>query len=134
MQRIALAYGIGAVICLAVRREYLWIVLMVLLLIYWGLLAFFGGAEPFSLEGNFALKTDLALLGKNHLYKGFGIPFDPEGLLGTITAVCTVIIGYYTGELIGKEKANGKTVLKLFLLGVSSSRAWLSLGSDFPDQ
>jgi predicted acyltransferase len=132
LQRIALAYGIGAVICLAVRREYLWIVISVLLLIYWGLLAFFGGAEPFSLEGNFALKTDLALLGKNHLYKGFGIPFDPEGLLGTLSAVCTVIIGYYTGELVGKGKASGKTVLKLFLLGAAAAGLGYLWGLIFP--
>jgi predicted acyltransferase len=120
LQRIALAYGIGAVICLAVRREYLWIVIMVLLFLYWGLLAFFGGADPYSLEGNFALKTDLAVLGKNHLYKGFGVPFDPEGLLGTLSASCTVIIGYFTGGMIGKGSASWKTVIKLMLLGASA--------------
>jgi predicted acyltransferase len=132
LQRIALAYGIGAIICLAVRREYLWIVISVLLLIYWGLLAFFGGADPYSLEGNFALKTDLALLGKNHLYKGFGIPFDPEGLTGTVTAVCTVIIGYYTGGLVGKGKASGNTVLKLILLGAAAVGLGYLWGQIFP--
>jgi predicted acyltransferase len=132
LQRIALAYGIGALICIAVRREYIWIVIMVLLLLYWGLLAFFGGADPYSLEDNFALKTDLALLGKNHLYKGFGIPFDPEGLLGTISAVCTVIIGYFTAEMVGKGSANWKTVLKLILLGTSAAGLGLLWSLVFP--
>jgi predicted acyltransferase len=121
LQRIALAYGLGAVICLAVRREYLWIVIMFLLLLYWGLLGFFGGADPYSLESNFALKADLTIIGKNHLYKGFGIPFDPEGLLGTISSACTVIIGYYIGGIVGKGSANGKTVLKLILFGVAAA-------------
>jgi predicted acyltransferase len=120
LQRIALAYGIGAVICLTVRRDYLWIVVAVLLLLYWGLLAFLGGADPYSLETNFAINADVTILGKNHLYKGFGIPFDPEGLLSTIPSVCTVIIGYFIGEMIAKKSASGKTVLKLFLLSVAA--------------
>ena len=121
LQRIALAYGIGAIICLTVRREYLWIVTAVLLLLYWGLLAFFGGTDPYSLEANFAIKADIAILGKSHLYKGFGIPFDPEGLLSTIPAVCTVIIGYFIGDMISKNSATGKTVLKLILLGAAAT-------------
>ena len=46
LQRIALAYGLGSIICLTVRKDYLWIAVAVLLLIYWALLAFLGGADP----------------------------------------------------------------------------------------
>jgi predicted acyltransferase len=121
LQRIALAYGLGALICLTVKRNYLWIVIAVLLLLYWGVLAFLGGPGPYTIEGNFVLKTDISLLGKSHLYKGFGIPFDPEGLLSTIPAVCTVLIGYYIGEMTGKGAASGKTVIKLILLGAAAT-------------
>ena len=120
LQRIAIAYGLGAIICLAVRREYLWIVVVSLLLLYWAILALFGGADPYSLEGNIVLKTDLAILGKNHLYTGFGIPFEPEGLLSTLPSVCTVLIGYYTGGIVSSGKADGKTMLKVLLLGAAS--------------
>ena len=120
LQRIALAYGVAAIICLSVNRQFLWIVIAGLLLSYWGLLAFLGGTDPYSLEGNFALKADVALLGENHLYKGFGIPFDPEGLLSTIPAVCTVMIGYYIGEMTGKAGASWQTVMKLVLLGAAA--------------
>jgi len=120
LQRIALAYGIGAIICLSVRREYIWIVVAVILLLYWGILAYFGGADPYSLEQNFVLKTDLALLGKKHLFTGFGIPFDPEGLLSTIPSICSVIIGYYIGEMVGSGSASGKSVLKLILLATAA--------------
>jgi Uncharacterized conserved protein len=121
LQRIALAYGLGAILCLTIRRNYLWILIAILLLLYWGLLVLFGGNDPYSLEGNFALKADIAVLGKNHLYTGFGIPFDPEGLLGTIPAVCTVIIGYFVGELTGKGATSGKTVIKIILLGTAAA-------------
>jgi predicted acyltransferase len=120
LQRIALAYGLGALICLAIKRDYLWIVVAGLLLLYWGLLVFFGGSDPFSLEGNFALKIDLAILGKSHMYKGFGIPFEPEGLLSTIPSVCTVIIGYFMGGIVAQSAPSGKTAIKIFLIGAAA--------------
>ena len=132
LQRIALAYGIGAFLCLTIKRDYLWIVIAFILLIYWALLAFFGGADPYSLEGNLALRIDSSILGINHMYKGFGIPFDPEGLLSTIPAVGTVIIGYFIGELIGKASASGKTALKLLLFGVASAGLGFLWGIVFP--
>src|ERR1035437_2316473 len=54
LQRIALAYGIGSIICLCLRRDYLGIAVTILLRAYWGLLVLFGGNGPFSLQGNFA--------------------------------------------------------------------------------
>jgi predicted acyltransferase len=132
LQRIALAYGIGATVCLAIRKEYLWIVIAILLLLYWALLAFFGGADPYSLNDNFALKADLAILGKNHMYKGFGIPFEPEGLLSTIPSICTVIIGYFTGELVAKGSTSGKIFLKLLLLGAGATGLGYLWGMIFP--
>jgi predicted acyltransferase len=132
LQRIAIAYGIASILCLTIRRDYLWIVVAVILLLYWALLAFSGGADPYSLADNFVKKVDIALLGTNHLYKGFGVPFDPEGLLSTLPAVGTVIIGYYTGELIGKNSASGKTVLKLLLLGAASAGLGLLWNLVFP--
>ena len=132
LQRIAIAYCIGALICITIRRDYLWIVLAVLLLFYWGLMGIFGSSDPYSLEGNFALKIDQLVLGKNHLYTGFGIPFEPEGLLSTITSVCTVIIGYYVGEIIGKKTASGKTALKILLIAVAASGLGLLWNMVFP--
>lgn len=132
LQRIALAYGIGALICLAIRRDYLWIVIAVLLILYWALLAFLGGADPYSLQDNIAPTVDAAILGKNHLYKGFGIPFDPEGIMSTLPAVCTVITGYYIAEIIGKGPAKGKSALKLVLFGAASAGLGLLWNMVFP--
>ncbi len=132
LQRIALAYCIGSLICLAVKRDYLWIVIAVILLVYWALLGLLGGADPYSLEGNIASKVDAAILGKGHIYKGFGIPFDPEGLLSTLPAVCTVLIGYYVGEILGKGGASGRIVFKLILFGAASAGLGLLWSLWFP--
>lgn len=132
LQRIALAYGIAALLCLTVRREYLWVLVAVLLLGYWAALALLGSDDPFSLQGNFARRVDISILGENHIYKGFGVPFDPEGLFSTIPAVCTVIIGFFTGEITGKGKAEGKVVLKLLLLGAAATGLGLIWNIFFP--
>lgn len=132
LQRIALAYGLGALICMTINRNYLWIVTAGILLAYWAMLSFFGGTDPYSLEGNFVLKVDKVILGSNHLYKGFGIPFDPEGLLSTIPAICTVIIGFYTGEILGKRSANGKAVLKVLVIGAALIGLGFLLNKFFP--
>jgi predicted acyltransferase len=132
LPRIALAYGIGSFLCLILKREHIWIALAVILLAYWGLLRFLGGPDPYSLEGNFARQVDLAVFGPGHIYKGFGIPFDPEGLLSTLPAVGTVLIGYFTGGLTGKGKAEAKTVLKLVLIGAAGVGAGLLWNLVFP--
>jgi predicted acyltransferase len=132
LQRIALAYFFGSILCLTIKRDYLWIVIAVILLAYWAILGFFGVADPYSLEGTIASKVDAAILGKNHLYKGFGIPFDPEGLLSTLPAIGTVLIGYYVGELLGKNETSSKTVIKLLLFGAASAGLGLLWGLAFP--
>jgi len=132
LQRIAIAYCLGAILCLTVRRDYLWIAIALILLLYWVLLAVFGGAEPYSPEGNFVQKVDAAVLGINHMYKGYGFPFEPEGLLSTLPAIGTVIIGYFTAGITGKESPSGTVVLKLLLFGVASAGLGLLWGLVFP--
>jgi predicted acyltransferase len=132
LPRIAIAYGIGSFICLSVKREHLWIVIAVILLLYWGLLGFFGGPDPYSLESNLARKVDLAVLGPGHMYKGFGIPFDPEGLLSTLPAIGTVLIGYFAGSITGKGKAGAAIFFKLLLIGAAGVGAGLLWNLGFP--
>ncbi|TFH34205.1 MAG: hypothetical protein E4G95_08580 [Bacteroidia bacterium] len=132
LQRIALAYGFGALACMLVKKEHLWILLIALLGGYYGIMLLFGGSDPFSLEGNFSLRVDRLILGEAHLYRGFGIPFDPEGLLGTIPAIGTVIIGFLTGGLLGKGKANAVNVLKMVIYGAAAIVAGIIFSKVFP--
>lgn len=131
LQRIALAYGIGAVIVLTVNRKYLPYLAAFILLSYWGIMFFSGGADPYSLKGNITPEVDAFILGKSHLYQGFGLPFDPEGLLSTIPAIATVILGYMAGNLIaGTEKK--RIPLKLAIFGVAGLLTGLIWGQFFP--
>lgn len=131
LQRIAIAYGLGALIVLAVPRKILPLVGGFILLIYWAILSWFGSGDPYSLAGNAVIPFDLSILGENHMYKGFGIPFEPEGLLSTIPAVVTVIIGYLTGGII-RETEKAKVPLKLIIFGICGVIAGFIWGVLFP--
>jgi len=132
LQRIALAWGLGAIIVLMVKRNYIWIATLVLLFGYWALMYFFGGSDPYSLEGNFARQVDIKILGEKHLYGGFGTPFDPEGLLSTIPAVATVLLGFMAGNLISGMGTSWKTAGWLALTGAVLIGAGLLWGQYFP--
>jgi len=118
LQRIAIAYAIGAVLCLSLRRSSLLITLGVILLGYWALLYFGSGQDPYSLEGNIIRYFDLWVFGNQHIYKGFGIPFDPEGLLSTIPAIGTVILGFLVGQMISYQIESFSKIKKLIMYGI----------------
>lgn len=132
LQRIALAYGLGAIIILLVRQNYVWVATSVILLGYWALMYFMGGADPYSLNGNFANVVDRAVLSESHLYKGFGIPFDPEGLLSTLPAAATVLVGFMVGNLISVNGKSWQTVGLLVFVGVAMIIAGYFWGKVFP--
>lgn len=132
LQRIALAWGLGAILVLIIKKNYIWVATAVILLGYWALMYFMGGSDPYSLEGNYARTVDLAVFGENHLYKGFGMPFDPEGLLSTLPATATVLLGFMTGGLITSRGNSWKTVGWLLFAGVLLIGAGLLWGEYFP--
>lgn len=132
LQRIALAWGLGAVLVLLIKKNYIWLATAVILFGYWALMYFLGGSDPYSLEGNFARTVDLAIIGENHLYKGFGVPFDPEGLLSTLPATATVLLGFMVGHLISRTGTSWKTVGLLTLIGALLIGAGLLWGEFFP--
>jgi predicted acyltransferase len=116
LQRIALAYGIGSLLCLFLSKIRLIYVSSAILLAYWGLIFFLGGDHPYSLEENPTQTFDSIILGASHMYQGFGIPFDPEGLFSTLPAIVSVILGYLSGYLIASTERK-KLVMKLLLFG-----------------
>ena len=131
LQRIAIAYGLGALTVLAVPRKWLPWAGLAILLLYWGILSWFGTGDPYSLAGNAVIPVDKLILGEIHMYKGFGIPFEPEGLLSTIPAIVTVIIGYLTGGIIRKTEPV-KVPRKLVIFGIAGVIAGYIWGLQFP--
>lgn len=118
LQRIALCYMIGSLVVYYFKIKGSIIFSAVVLFGYWAALYFFGTPpDPYSLEGNAALKFDLLFFSPEILYKGYGIPFDPEGLLSTLPAAVNVVAGYLAGVYIQKSGNNLGTVLKLGAAG-----------------
>lgn len=118
LQRIAIAYLFAALLIYFSRPRGAFVVAGILLLVYWGMCLVLGNpADPFSQSGWFGTQWDLALLGKSHMYKMNGVPFDPEGIASTLPAIAQVMLGYITGAFI-REKGNSFEMLaKLLVIG-----------------
>ena len=100
LQRIALAYCLAAILVYYLRTKWVAIVSVLILVGYWLVCLAWGGTDPYSLEGWFGTALDKYVLGAAHLYKGEGVPFDPEGLASTAPAVVQVLFGYLAGYYI----------------------------------
>jgi predicted acyltransferase len=59
------------------------------------------------------------LLGNDHLYHGEGVAFDPEGLLGTMSAVGNVVGGFAVGSFIQRKGKTYEMLAQLLLAGAS---------------
>jgi predicted acyltransferase len=89
---------------------------MFLLLCYWALLVLVPvpgyGAGALTPEGNLVAYIDNLLL-HNHLKE----PTDPEGLLSTIPAIATTLLGALTGYWLRSRREPYEKVSALFVMG-----------------
>lgn len=119
LQRIAVCYFFAAVIAYYLKAQRAFYVGLILLLLYW-LLCYVGNpSDPYSLKNWFGTGVDKTILGVAHMYKGEGMPFDPEGLMSTLSAIVQVIFGYVVGDYIQKKGKNHEMVSGLFVAGVA---------------
>ena len=100
LQRIALCYFFASVLVYYLKARGAFLVSLIILLVYWIICYIGNPADPFSLQGWFGTDIDKAILGTAHIYKGEGVPFDPEGLASTLPAIVQVIFGYLVGYYI----------------------------------
>ncbi len=132
LQRIAVAYLIGALLCLQFNHKQLIVAFCVILLGYWALLYFTVSEAPFELATNFVRKADISIFGEKHLYNGYGIPFDPEGLLSSIPSVGTIILGYFAGRIIELSNSTINTIKMMIFFGSALIVIGWLLGYLFP--
>ncbi len=124
LQRIALCYGIGSVLCLLLNHKQIIALCAVLLFGYWALLLGFG---DLSLENNAVRHLDRMLFGDSHLYHGDGLAFDPEGFLSTLPSLVTFLIGYLVGEYMGTTENKSLIIKNLSIAAtvlILSGWAW----------
>jgi predicted acyltransferase len=116
LARIAICYFFASIIIYYLKPRAAFYVGLLLLLLYWVLCFLLG---DYTITGWFGNKVDKAVLGVAHMYKGEGIPFDPEGIMSTMTAVAEVIFGYLVGDYIQKKGKNFEMLSGLFVAGVA---------------
>ena len=140
LQRIACSYVAASLIVLWLKKSPKKVIFAILTLfvVYTGIQVAFGtDPGPFTLEGTPIRRIDTAILGENHVYKGYRFTqeyvdaqefadasrilphgqsanrtanFDPEGLMGTMTGACTALLGFLVGFVIkGSRKRFERT-------------------------
>lgn len=142
LQRIAICYVIGGLIALWLQKpKKIMGAMGVLIFAHWVILWLIGDSSAglvngasgiFSLQGQGAGAIDLALIGENHIYKGFGQPFDPEGLLGALSGACTVLMGFLIGNLIRQNENKTAAVTQLYTIGLCCLGGGLALSVVMP--
>ena len=127
LQRIGLVYLAAAPAYLFLgRRGRTWLTAG-LLLGYWALMTLVPvpgyGAGDLSPDGNLAAHLDRVILG-DRLWAG---TWDPEGLLSTLPAVATTLLGIFTGEWLRADGTKERKAVGLILaggLGVGLGLLW----------
>ena len=129
LQRIAMCYIVGGLIALWLQKPKKIVPAMAFLMIlHWIILLLIGDSSAglvngakgaLSLAGQGSGAIDIALVGESHVYHGYGIAFDPEGLLGTLSGACTVLFGFLIGNRIRTSQSKIETVSFLYTTGIN---------------
>ncbi|TDO96579.1 acyltransferase family protein [Flavobacterium sp. 245] len=120
LQRIAIVYFFSAILYLKTNLKTQLVVLATLLIGYWLLMAFvpvpgFGPAN-FEKGTNLAAWLDDTLL-NGHLWVA-SKTWDPEGILSTLPAIGTGILGMYIGQLLNAQASKTQILKKTAITGV----------------
>ena len=132
LQRIGLVYFVAAAAYVFLQPKARWSLAAVLLLGYWALMMLVPvpgyGAGDLSADGNLAAWIDRLVM-DGHLWQD---TWDPEGLLSTLPAVGTSLLGIFTGEWLQAERSGEAHTRGILMAGavlVPIGTAW---GTVFP--
>lgn len=119
LQRIAVCYLFASLIFLNTKVQTQIIITILLTLVYWALMTLLNApgypTGDLSKEGSVASFIDRVVLGP-HIWKQ-GRVYDPEGLLSTIPAIATTIIGMLTGQWLRTNKSSYEKAAGMFVAG-----------------
>jgi predicted acyltransferase len=117
LQRIAVVYGLTALLVLRTTPRQQAGAAGLCLLLYWALMTLVPvpgyGAGVLTPEGNLAAYVDNLLL-HGHLWQG---NWDPEGLLSTIPAIASALFGFLAGQWLQTCREPYEKVSGLFVMG-----------------
>lgn len=138
LQRIALVYVFAALLTLWTTTRQQVVIIAALLFGYWALMTL----VPVPGEGQIGLyvlgepartlaaHVDRAVLG-GHIYNGTKL-WDPEGILSTIPAIGTAMLGYLAGRWIASPRSLSDRIAALFAAGSVGMVAGLVWNWAFP--
>ena len=127
LARLAVCYGITALLAITVRHKHLPYIIVGMLLAYFVMLMA-GNGFAYD-ETNILSIVDRAVLTDAHMYHDNGI--DPEGLLSTLPSIAHTLLGFIIGSLLfrkadaGAQQLDARTnitltkVVPLFVVGTS---------------
>jgi predicted acyltransferase len=132
LQRIAICYLIGSLIFLKTGTKARILISTGCLVAYWLILKFIPvpgfGPNVLELEGNLCGYIDTQLL-SGHLYTP---NFDPEGILSTLPALVTTLLGTLTGDWLRFSRSKRLKPFGLFSAGIVLTVLGLWLHRFFP--
>jgi len=123
LQRIAICYFFSALLFLTTRIHTQAIIMLVLVIGYGCLMTYF------RLDGNLAGTIDRSLFGTAHLYTP---TFDPEGLLSTLPAIASVLLGNLIGFGLMSSQTNKQKLRWLTVGGLMLTFLGWILGFALP--
>lgn len=139
LQRIGLCYLLVSLLVLNTKRRTQIVLFVVVLLAYWTAMMLVPvpgfGAGNLTAEGNLHSYLDQQILAKilhskfSPRYYGFG---DSNGVLGTFTAACSMLLGVFAGYWLKSPNAGRKKVLGLMAGGVACLVTGYLWGLVFP--
>ena len=129
LQRIAICYLIASLIFLTTKVRTQFLIAIALLIIYCIVMTRLAapGYAPGDLtkEGSLPSFVDRVVFGK-HVWAQARV-YDPEGLLSTIPAIATALMGVVTGQWLRTEKSRYEKAAGMFVVGavcVAIGWAW----------
>ncbi|HEV2146543.1 MAG TPA: heparan-alpha-glucosaminide N-acetyltransferase domain-containing protein [Longimicrobiaceae bacterium] len=135
LQRIGVAFLLASAVVLFAGPRAQAAVAALLLLGYWAAMRWVpvpghgaGSLEP---DSNLAAYVDRAVLGTAHLWKS-SKTWDPEGLLSTLPAVATVLLGVLAGRWLRSERSPAEKAVWMFLAGNAGLLLGLAWHEAFP--
>jgi predicted acyltransferase len=116
--RIGLAWMFAALIFMNTKLTFRIVWLAGILIVYWLLFLIFpahdlGATDPFSTQGNLAGHIDRLLLPGRFCCYEYG---DSEGILSTIPAICTALLGMLTGQFVSSQYLSNKPLRKVLYM------------------